>query len=113
MDFLDFRATQMVIVCGTHLLQDSKEYFLIFAIDEYVFKTNINQPAEFDSYDIPNQRRNGLLRLHDHFQRESSQSVLNDNKWECDKKTARKGNRSVNKYRERYLLSQYTNLFFV
>ena len=63
----------------------------MFAIDEYVLKTNINQPAEFDSYDIPNQRRNDLLRLHDHFQPESSQSVLNDNKWECDKNLREKG----------------------
>jgi hypothetical protein len=57
----------------------------MFAIDEYVLKTLIYEPAEFDSYDIPNQRKNDLLRLHDHFQPESSQSVLNDNKWECDK----------------------------
>ncbi len=63
----------------------------MFAIDEYVFKTLIYKPAEFDSYDIPNQRRNDLLRLHDHFQPESSQSVLNDNKWECDKNLREKG----------------------
>ena len=63
----------------------------MFAIDEYVLKTLIKQPAEFDSYDIPNQRRNDLLRLHDHFQPESSQSVLNDNKWECDKNLREKG----------------------
>ena len=60
-------------------------------IDEYVLRTFIKQPAEFDSYDIPNQRKNVFLCLHDHFQPESSQSVLNDNKWECDKKPARKG----------------------
>jgi hypothetical protein len=63
----------------------------MFAIDEYVFKTLIYKPAEFDSYDIPNQRRIDLLRLHDHFQPESSQSVLNDNKWECDKKLRETG----------------------
>ena len=54
-------------------------------IDEYVLKTLIKKPAEFESYDIPNQRKEDLLYLHDHFQPESSQSVLNDNKWECDK----------------------------
>ena len=62
----------------------------MFAIDEYVLKTLIKQPAEFDSYDIPNQRKGNLLYLHDHFQPEFSQSVLNDNKWECDKKTCAK-----------------------
>ncbi len=58
----------------------------MFAIYEYVLKTRKYKPAEFDSYDIPNQRDNDLLCLHDHFQPESSQSVLNDYKWECDKK---------------------------
>ena len=84
----------------------------MFAIDEYVLKTLIYKPAEFDSYDIPNQRENDLLRLHDHFQPEiaSSQSVLNDYKWECDKKLREMG---VNGYRERYLLSKYTKLFFI
>ena len=60
-------------------------------IDEYILKTLIKQPAEFDRNDIPNHRKVDLLRLHNPFQPESSQSVLNDNKWECDKKPARKG----------------------
>ena len=63
----------------------------MFAIDEYVLKTLIKQPAEFDSYDIPKKRKGNLLHLHDHFQPESSQSVLNDNKWECDKNLREKG----------------------
>ena len=84
----------------------------MFVINEYVLKTRINKPAEFDSYDIPEQRKNDLLRLHDHFQPESSQSVLNDNKWECDKNLRKKRVDPLT-YRERYLLSKYTNLFFV
>jgi hypothetical protein len=60
----------------------------MFVIDEYVLKTLINQPAEFDSYDIPNQRKKDLLRLHDRFEPEiaSTQSDMNDYKWEIDKK---------------------------
>ena len=55
-------------------------------IDEYVLKTLIKQPAEFDSYDIPNQRKGDLLHLHDRFEPEiaSTQSEMNDDKWDID-----------------------------
>ncbi len=59
----------------------------MFVINEYVLKTSIYKPAEFDSYDIPNQRENDLLRLHFLFEPEiaSSQSSRNASKWECEK----------------------------
>ena len=61
-------------------------------IDEYFLKTLIIQPAEFDSYDIPNQRKKDLLRLHDRFEPEiaSTQSNMNAYKWESDKKSCAK-----------------------
>ncbi len=47
-----------------------------FAIDKYVLRTDIYKPAEFD-----------LFCLYDRFEPEivSSQSNMNDSKWECDK----------------------------
>ena len=65
----------------------------MFAIDKYVLKTLIKQPAEFDSYDIPNQRKGDLLYLHDRFEPEiaSTQSDMNDDKWDIDKKLREMG----------------------
>ena len=51
----------------------------MFAIDKYVLKTTIYKPAEFDNYDIPNQRKKDLLRLHDHFEPEIASSQFNRN----------------------------------
>ena len=63
----------------------------MFAIDEYVLETSLYKPAEFDSYDIPNQRQNDLLRLHDQFVPEIASSQSNDSKWDCEKRLREMG----------------------
>ena len=84
-------------------------------IDEYVLETSLYKPAEFYSHDIPNQRQNDLLRLHDQFMPEiaSSQSSRNDSKWDCEKKLREMGTDPLTNKEGRYLLSKNTKLFFV
>ena len=87
----------------------------MFAIEEYVLETSIYKSAEFDSYDIPNQWKKDLLRLHNHFVPEiaSSQSSRNDSKWDCEKKLREIGTDPLTNKEGRYLLSKNTKLFFV